>query len=148
MIDPRIEKQVNYMLILLIVMDLVLSAAALFFPGLWWKIFSDRPHVEPQGLQRGFGALWAGLLLLQVLAYLRWKRELWWLPLIAGVHFTEMFVNWVLLAVGEQLTWIAWISYGLTPPATVFFSFFLLNRYQKIVAAQESSGQLKAAVDR
>ncbi len=135
MVDPKIAKQVNYMLILLIVMDLVLSVWSLFFPELWWQFFYDRAYEDPQGLQRGYGALWAGFLLLQVLAYLRWKRELWWLPLIAGVHFTEMFVNWMLLAVGEQFTWMGWIAYALTPPATVFFSFFLLNRYKKIVAA-------------
>ncbi len=135
MIDAKLAKQVNYMLILLIVLDLVLSTWALFFPELWWKIFFDRPYEDPQGLQRGFGALWAAFLLLQVLAYLRWKRELWWLPLIAGVHFSEMFVNWVLLAVGEQATWIAWIGFGLTPPSTVFFAWFLLDRYKKTVAA-------------
>ncbi len=138
MIDPKLAKQVDYMLIFLVLMDLVLSVWALFFPALWWQFFYDRPYEDPQGLQRGFGALWAGFLLLQGLAYLRWKCELWWLPLIAGVHFTEMFVNWMLLAVGEQFTWYGWIGYALTPPATVFFSLFLLTRYHKIVGASWS----------
>lgn len=136
MIDEKLQKQVHLMLLFLIVLDLVLATTALFFPEVWWKLLHGVAYDDPEGLQRRNGALWAAFTVLQVLALMRWKRELWWLPLVAGVRFTEMFTDWVMLIVAADKTWLGWIGFGVSPPVTIFCGWFVLDRYKKIVAAR------------
>ena len=69
----------------LVLLDLVLTVAAGFFPALWFRVFHGAPYIDPQGLlRRCIAGNWLAFLVLQALALRRWRREPWWLVLLRG----------------------------------------------------------------
>ncbi len=132
--DAKLTTQINFMLIVLILIDLVLATVALFFPELWFAALHGVAYDDPQGLQQRSGALWAAFTLFQLIALLRWRRELWWLPLVAGMRFSEIFTDFVLLYVAADLTLFGRLGFFISPLFTAFAGWFLLSRYRKIVA--------------
>ena len=51
------------------------------------------------------GAVWASFTLFHLIALLKWHRQPYWLPLVAGVRLTEVFSDWVYLSMAESITW-------------------------------------------
>ncbi|HEY0082184.1 MAG TPA: hypothetical protein VGB61_05285, partial [Pyrinomonadaceae bacterium] len=97
MISRKHRNTVRGLLLFLIVLDVVLSTLALCYPETWFKIFHGVAYIDPQGLLRRTGALWAAFVLLQTVAFFRWEREPYWLALVAGVRLTELFSDWTYL---------------------------------------------------
>ena len=125
---------VNALLISLVILDIVLSSLCIFSPQTWFKIFHDRPYVDPQGLLRRTGALWVAFTVLQFLAYLKWEEAPYWLVLIAGVRLTELFSDWTYIYVAENVTWRGRLGLFIAPPGNLVFGWYLVACYLKITA--------------
>ena len=123
---------VNILLLFLIILDLVLCTLALLFPKTWFKIFHDQPYTDPQGLLRRTGAVWAAFTLLQVIAYIKWEKQSYWLVLIAGVRLTELFSDWTYLYFAQKTTWSARLSLFIAPPANLAMGWFLIASYLRL----------------
>lgn len=121
----------NLLLVFLVLLDLVLSAVCLFFPEVWFRLFHGAPYIDPQGLLRRVGAVWAAFTLFQLIALLRWRRQPYWLPLVAGIRLTEVFSDWVYLWAAESITWFGFAGLLAAPPANVLFAWLLIRAYRQ-----------------
>jgi len=68
-------RTINLLLLFLIALDAVLSILALAFPQVWFRLIHDEPYIDPQGLLRRSGAVWAAFTLLQAMAYAKWRQR-------------------------------------------------------------------------
>ncbi len=140
--EPRLRTNlINGLLLFLVIWDLLLSTVCLFFPEWWYKLFHGAPYVDPQGLLRRTGAVWAAFTLFQLLAYLRWQREPYWLVFVAGIRLTEIFSDWIYLYFAEGSTWLGRVGLFIAPPSNVVFGWFLLRSFLQIERAEERSPQ-------
>ena len=126
----------SILLLFLVLLDLVLSTTCLFFPAAWFRVFHHAPYVDPQGLLRRTGAVWAAFTLLQLIALVRWRSRPYWLPLVAGVRLTEVFSDWVYLYACSSITWFGRAGLLISPPANFLFALFLLASYHRLTQSQ------------
>jgi len=131
--SPRLRKRTNLLLAALVLLDVVLSGTCLVFPALWFKWFHGTPYVDPQGLLRRTGAVWAAFTLLQLIALFRWQKFPHWLVLIAGVRLTEIFSDWTYLAFCSNITCIGRAALLISPPANLAFGLMLLRTWERVV---------------
>jgi hypothetical protein len=129
--------QVNALLVALILLDIVLSTIALVFPEHWTKVMHGLPYDDPAGLLRRTGAVWVAFVLLQAIALFRWQKQPYWLTLVAGVRFTELFSDWVTIFAAKQMTVGGTIGLLLSPPGNLVFGLILISAYKRL-----SSGPL------
>jgi len=120
----------------LVMLDIVLSGACLFLPDLWFRWFHGVPYVDPQGLLRRTGAVWAAFTLLQFIALIRWQRYPHWLVLVAGVRLTEIFSDWTYLYFSSNITWFGRIALFISPPANLLFGWILLRTWARVANAE------------
>jgi hypothetical protein len=139
MLSPGLRKFTYVLLVFLVILDIVLSTIAICYPEAWFRIFHDAPYVDPQGLLRRTGALWAAFTLLQLIAVFRWEKEPWWLVLIAGVRLTELFSDWTYIYVAESLTTRGKLGLFIAPPGNLAFGIFLVWVYKKMMRGRESA---------
>jgi hypothetical protein len=123
---------IDTLLVLLTVLDAVLSTLSILFPDTWFKIFHNQPYIDPQGLLRRTGAVWAAFTLLQAIAYIKWQHQPYWLVLVAGVRLTELFSDWTYLYFSLNTTWSGRISLCISPPANLVIGWFLIQSFLKI----------------
>jgi hypothetical protein len=123
---------VNLLLIFLVILDLVLSSLCLFAPSTWFKLMHDAPYVDPEGLLRRTGAVWAAFTLLQFLALVLWRKKPYWLVLVAGVRLTEIFSDWTYLYFAASITSFGRLGLLIAPPANVIFGWLLIRAYLRL----------------
>ncbi len=58
----KLKSIMNFFLIFLVILDVVLSITCLFFPETWFNKMHGEPYIDPQGLLRRTGAVWAAFL--------------------------------------------------------------------------------------
>jgi hypothetical protein len=133
MISSQVRVGIYLLLIFLVIKDVVLSLTTIVFPEAWYRFFHDAPYVDPQGLLRRTGAVWVAFTLLQLIALFRWEKEPWWLVLIAGVRWTELFSDWTYIAVAQGVTSLGGLGLFLAPPANLAFGWFLVWAYLRIM---------------
>ena len=126
---------VDVLLAALIVFDLVVAIGAVLFPQLWYRILHDAEHVDPGGLLRRTGAIWAAFTVLQVMALPRWRTAPHWLALVCGIRLSEMFADWTWLAFAERVTPFGTAALIFTLPANLLICWFLFATYR--LAARE-----------
>jgi len=116
----------------LVVLDLVLSIASLFFPEWWYQTIHGVSYVDPQGLLKRTGAIWVAFTVLQLIAFFQWERSPWWLVLIAGVRFTELFSEWTYLYFAKDVTFGGRLGLFVAPIANLVFGWFLIRSSFKV----------------
>jgi hypothetical protein len=139
MISPKLRTFIYVLLAFLVILDIVLSITALFFPDKWFMIFHgvSYDHRDVEGLLKRTGAVWVAFTLLQLIAFLRWEKAPWWLVLIAGVRLTELFSDWTYMYVAETLTTLGRLGLFIAPPGNLAFGFFFTWAYKKIMPARD-----------
>lgn len=133
MLSPKVRTLVNLLLLFLIVKDIILFTLCFWFPDVWFKIFHNAPYVDPQGLLQRTGAVWLAFTLLQIIALLRWKKQPFWLTVIAGVRLTEIFSDWVYIYVASSMTWFGRLGLFVAPPGNLAFGCFLIWVYHQMM---------------
>ncbi|HEV2495604.1 MAG TPA: hypothetical protein VG204_21305 [Terriglobia bacterium] len=123
---------VNLLLVFLVILDLALSSLCLFAPATWFKIMHGAPYVDPEGLLRRTGAVWAAFTLLQLVALVRWRKKPYWLVLVAGVRLTEIFSDWTYLYFAASITTFGRLGLMISPPANVIFGWLLIRAYLRL----------------
>lgn len=123
---------VNGLLVALVLLDVFLSTIALAFPDRWAQVMHGLPYEDSAGLLRRTGAVWVAFVVLQAIALFRWRKQPYWLPLVAGVRFTELFSDWVTIFAAKQMTTIGTIGLLLAPPANLLFGLILLSAYRRL----------------
>lgn len=132
--------QVNVLLLFLVALDIMLSTVALAFPERWCSIMHGLGYDDPAGLLRRTGALWVAFVLLQAIALVRWQKQPYWLTLIAGVRFTELFSDWVTIFAAKQMTVTGTVGLLISPPANLVFGLILISTYKRLQSGPISQG--------
>ena len=135
----KLKIRTDLILLFLVVLDVVLSAATLLFPSWWFRIFHGTTYIDPQALLKRTGAVWVAFTLMQVLALVRWKKQPHWLVLIAGVRLTEIFSDWTYLFFCSNATLWAWIGLLVSPPANLVFAWILIRTWKKVTPSERAA---------
>jgi len=135
MISKKLRNFIYVLLVFLVILDVVLSTTCLLFPDQWFMTFHGVPYdnLDVEGLLKRTGAVWVAFTLLQLIALFRWQKAPWWLVLIAGVRWTELFSDWVYIYVAHSMTTIGTIGLFISPPGNLAFGIFLIWAYKKIM---------------
>jgi len=134
--EDKLKTRTNLLLLALVVLDILLSGTTLLFPSYWFRLFHGAEYIDPQALLKRTGAVWVAFTLLQFLALVRWKKQPHWLVLIAGVRLTEIFSDWTYLVFCSSITTAGWIGLLVSPPANLFFAWFLLRTWKQVTAGE------------
>ncbi|MGH8057276.1 MAG: hypothetical protein ACREOH_08585 [Candidatus Entotheonellia bacterium] len=129
-------RTINLLLLFLIALDVVLSILALAFPQVWFRLIHDEPYIDPQGLLRRTGAVWAAFTLLQAMAYAKWRQQPYWLVVVAGVRLTELFSDWTYIYFAQQVTWSGRVGLLIAPPANLAMGWFLMKSFLRITGSR------------
>ena len=128
------KTKINAILLFLILLDLALSSVCLVRPGLWVQLIHGVPFEDTFGMVRRLGAVWAAFFLFQLIALFRWPRQNFWLVLVTGVRWTEVFSDWVYLGFAQYLTWFGKAGLFIAPPVNLLAGGYLLWAYLKMNA--------------
>lgn len=128
MIHHRI---VSLLLFFLVLLDTFLAGICLLFPREWMLLMHGVAYDDPAGLVRRMGAVWLAFLILQAVAWFKWKEYPVLLVLVAGVRLTEMFSDWVYAYFAEQLSWFGLAGLLVACPANIFFGTYLIWFYYR-----------------
>lgn len=127
----RNQRLIQTLLVGLVVVDAVLVVWAFGFPDLWFDSF-HRTLEGSAGAElflKRCGANWAGFLLFQVLALMYWKAQPFWLAIVAGLRFSDLFTDAVYALFAEDLTWLASLSLPVMGLLNFALGWFFLRSY-------------------
>ncbi|WP_437670720.1 hypothetical protein [Sorangium sp. So ce131] len=137
--DRALERRITALLAALVLVDLTLSIWAFFFPQAWFDAFHGAAYVDPEALLPRTAAGWTGFLLIQVIALVRWRRETWWLLVVAGVRLTEVFTDLVYVLMAGDVTWFAKATLPVTGPLNALFGWWLIRAWKRRALASGGS---------
>jgi hypothetical protein len=137
MLNPKVRIFVYVLLGFLVFWDTLLSVLCFFYPDYWFHTFHGAQYVDPQALLKRTGAVWTAFTLLQLIAFIRWEKAAWWLVLIAGVRFTELFSDWVYICMASSMTTFGKFGLFIAPPSNLIFGIFLIWVYKKLMKARD-----------
>jgi hypothetical protein len=138
LITDKFKAQVRGLLSGLVILDVILSSLCLFFPQTWFHLFHNAPYIDPQALLRRTGAVWAAFTLFQLVALIRWQNQPYWLVLVAGIRLTEVFSDWVYLALCGSITWFGRIALFISPLGNVAFAWILITMWKRMGEGTET----------
>ena len=128
----KLEKKITSLLIFLIALDVTISIGAFFFPDLWFRIFHGVPYNDPQGFLRRCGANWGAFALFQIIALVKWKKRPYWLAIVAGIRFSDIFTDWTYLFFSSDITMFGRVSLFAVSPLNVLFGLYFLYAFGKL----------------
>jgi hypothetical protein len=113
----------------LVLFDATLTVWAFAFPQLWFDAFHGVAYVDPEALLPRMGAQWGAYFLLQLIALIRWRRESWWLVIVAGVRLSDAFTDLTYVAMARDLTWFAKATLPAMGPINALIGWLLLRAW-------------------
>ena len=121
------DKRIHALLIGLVCLDTILVTWIVLFPDQWSLAFHGTPADDPQRLMLRMGANWAGFLLFQCIAVLRWRREPIWLLVVAGLRLSDIFTDASHVFLCNDTTWFAWATLPLMGGLNLAMGLWLLH---------------------
>ena len=117
------------LLIFLVLLDLTLVPWAFLLPDLWFEVWHGAPYVDPQALLPRCGANWLAFFILQVIALVRWRREPWWLAVVAGVRLSDVFTDFTCSLLAQDVTVATRVLFPLMGAGNLLFGVLLLRAF-------------------
>jgi hypothetical protein len=112
LLHPR---AIDAVLVALLVFDGLLVLWAFAAPDLWFQTWHNSLSPTPAAelFLKRCGANWAGFFLFQLLALRHWRSQPFWLAIVAGLRFSDIFTDATYALFAPDLTPIAWLSLPL-----------------------------------
>jgi hypothetical protein len=128
---PVIERRLR-ILILVYLWAALLEDTVLFLmswraPSLWFEVFHSS---VPTGLEAG--GQWAAFALAQAITLWRWRKQPIWLPITAGIRFSDLFTDIAYILAAPSLTTIGWMLLLPPPLLNLIGVIILLRGYRQI----------------
>lgn len=133
---PALPRQVSQLLVFLIVVDLVLCMVGFGWPELWFYLMHGAPPIDPQRFLQRTAAAWAAFLVLEVVAYARFRREPAWLAVIAGVRLSDMFTDCTHALLAPDMTWFGTLCLLSASPFNLLAGLFLLRAHRRLATSE------------
>ena len=133
MIERRLKILILIFLWVATMEDTFLFLMAWFAPDLWFKVFhaSVPAGLEVAFLRRSAGQ-WAAFALAQAITLWRWQKQPVWLPITAGIRFSDLFTDISYILAVPSLTPIGWILLLPPPLLNLIGVIILLRGYSQI----------------
>jgi hypothetical protein len=141
MVELGIARRISWLLLILVAFDIFVASVALFFPDLWYRVVHGVPYDDPQGLLRRCGANWAAFAVIQIIAFVRWKKAPYWLAIVAGVRLSDMFTDWTYLWFCSNVTVVGAVGTFLASPIELALGVWLLQAYVRLSVGQTTEHQ-------
>jgi len=90
------------------------------------------PFQDSLGMVRRQGGVWAAFFLFQVIALFRWPKQTFWLVVVTGIRWTEIFSDWIYLGFADHLTGFGKAGLFVSPPVNLLAGWYLLRTYLKV----------------
>ena len=132
--DPRAS--ISNVLGGLVIFDVILTSWVFLAPDLWFEVFHGVPYNDPEGFLRRCGANWAAFALFQAVAFLRWRKETYWVAVVAGIRLSDIFTDWTYLGFAAHITPLGALGLALASPMNMISGAWLLYRYRAIQASE------------
>ena len=125
------ERLVPIFLGALALFDALLVVWAFGFPDLWFQLFHTSMEATPAGelLLKRTGAAWGAFALFQGLALANWKSQPFWLPVVAGVRFSDIFTDPVYTLFAGDPSWFAVLTLPVMGVLNFALGWFFLTTY-------------------
>ena len=133
MIERRLKILILIFLWAATLEDTFLFLMAWFAPDLWFKVFhaSVPAGLEVAFLRRSAGQ-WAAFALAQAITLWRWQKQPVWLPIAAGIRFSDLFTDISYILAVPSLTTIGWMLLLPPPLLNLIGVIILLRGYKQI----------------
>lgn len=133
MIERRLKILILIFLWLATLEDTFLFLMAWFAPDLWFRVFhaSVPAGLEVAFLRRSAGQ-WAAFALAQAITLWRWQKQPVWLPITAGIRFSDLFTDISYILAVPSLTPIGWMLLLPPPILNLIGVIILLRGYNQI----------------
>jgi hypothetical protein len=133
MIERRLRILILIFLWVATLEDTFLFLMAWFAPDLWFKVFhaSVPAGLEVAFLRRSAGQ-WAAFALAQAITLWRWQKQPVWLPITAGIRFSDLFTDISYILAVPSLTTIGWMLLLPPPLLNLIGVIILLRGYKQI----------------
>ena len=134
---PVIERRLRILILIFLwvatLEDTFLFLMAWFAPDLWFKVFhtSVPAGLEVALLRRSAGQ-WAAFALAQAITLWRWQKQPVWLPIAAGIRFSDLFTDISYILAVPSLTTIGWMLLLPPPLLNLIGVIILLRGYKQI----------------
>jgi hypothetical protein len=134
---PVIERRLKILILIFLwvatMEDTFLFLMAWFAPDLWFKVFhaSVPAGLEVAFLRRSAGQ-WAAFALAQAITLWRWQKQPVWLPITAGIRFSDLFTDISYILAVPSLTPIGWMLLLPPPLLNLIGVIILLRGYSQI----------------
>jgi hypothetical protein len=133
----RWRRWVKIALLALIALD-VIYPIIIFGSGQWWfDLIHGADYVDPQGLLKRLGAVWATFALFQIIAWFRWEQGPHWLMLVAGLRFGEIVADWVYWSAADDHTFFGTVGLLSASPTNLLLGLFFYRAYFVFQPARE-----------
>jgi hypothetical protein len=134
---PVIERRLKILILIFLwaatLEDTFLFLMAWFAPNLWFKVFHSS---VPAGLEVAFlrrsAGQWAAFALAQAITLWRWQKQPVWLPITAGIRFSDLFTDISYILAVPSLTPIGWMLLLPPPILNLIGVIILLRGYSQI----------------
>jgi hypothetical protein len=138
MIERRLEIAILAYLWLALVEDSVLFLMSWLAPNIWFHFFHG---VIPTGLEIAFlrrsGGQWAAFALAQGITLWRWRKNPVWLPVTAGVRFSDLFTDLSYILVAPSLSTLGWVLLVPPPLLNLLGVVIMLRGYEQARSARK-----------
>ena len=133
MIERRLKILILIFLWAATLEDTFLFLMAWFAPNLWFRVFhaSVPAGLEVAFLRRSAGQ-WAAFALAQAITLWRWQKQPVWLPITAGIRFSDLFTDISYILAVPSLTPIGWMLLLPPPLLNLIGVIILLRGYSQI----------------
>lgn len=134
------ERVISLLLGAMAIFDAILVVWAFGFPDLWFQLFHQSMEASASGelLLKRCGANWAAFGLFQAIAWKFWKSQTFWLAVVAGVRFSDIFTDPAYTLFAGDPTWFAYATLPIMGLCNFALGWFFLTSFLKI-----QSGDLK-----
>ena len=133
MIERRLKILILIFLWAATLEDTFLFLMAWFAPNLWFKVFHSS---VPAGLEVAFlrrsAGQWAAFALAQAITLWRWQKQPVWLPITAGIRFSDLLTDISYILAVPSLTPIGWMLLLPPPILNLIGVIILLRGYSQI----------------
>lgn len=141
MIDRRLKIVILLYLWVALAEDTLLFLISWFAPDLWFRIFH---HSLPVDLDVAFlrrsGGQWAAFALGQALTLWQWRKNPVWLPIAAGLRFSDLFTDISYILAAPSLTTTGWLLLLPPPVLNLIGVVIFLRGYKQLHAITSPAG--------
>ena len=119
--------------------DTIIFVMSWLTPDVWFRLFHDAApaSLDVAFLRRSAGQ-WAAFALAQGIALWRWRKQPIWLPIVAGVRFSDLFTDLSYMLAVPSLTALGWCVLIPLPLLNFIGIVILLRGYRQAKAASHS----------